>query len=210
MNYTNERKYLLNAPRLLLSLILIFSFSIVGISQKVRSQESSAVDVPEQAVERVVQRVLIWYFKASDNPKVIYLAEQGLRRSWLPSIKNIEFRLLSSEEIQQREKGVYLFTKVEKHSPNTFDIVFAFGDPECEFAGDRWHFLISKHRVRLWEKGEVFMGCSPPFSISNRNLTTACTRPVIACMPSARLMGFEVELRAGDAGRWAARFESKM
>lgn len=205
MNYTNERKYLLKASRLLVSLILIFSFSIVGISQKVNSQESYAVDVPEQAMERVVPRVLIWYFKVSDNPKVIYLAEQGIRRSWLPSIKNIEFRLLSSEEVQQREKGVYLFTKVEKHSPNTFEIVFAFGNPDCEYAGDRWHFLISKHRVRLWKRGEVFMGCSPPFSMSNRNLTTACTRPAIACMPSARLKGYTVSnVRAGDAGRYAA------
>jgi hypothetical protein len=201
MSRTNERKHLLNASKLLLSLILIFSFSIVGISQKVRSQELHAVSVPKQAVEQVVRRVLIWYFKASDNPKVIYLAEQGLRRSWLPSIKNIEFRLLSSEEIQQREKGVYFFTKVEKRSPNTFEIVFAFGDPDCDHAGDRWHFLISKQRLRLWRKGEVFMGCLLPSFISNRNLTTACTRPRIARLSSARRRACYIECAAGDARR---------
>jgi len=113
-------------------------------------------------VEQVVQRVLIWYFKASDKPKVIYLAEQGLQKSWLPSIKNIEFRLLTSEEIKQRKTSVYLFTEVEKHSPNTHNIVFTFGDAECKFAGDTWHFRISKPRMRLWRKGSIFGDCSLP------------------------------------------------
>ena len=144
--------------RFLSVLILLFSFSTSIVGQTEESDESVSVVIPDQVTEQVVRRILGWYFKPRNKPKVIYLAQQGLQQSWLPTIKNIEFRLLSSEEIQQKGLEVHFFTKPE-HSGNTYSIGFAFGDPSCDYFGHNWQFRISKQRVRLWESGSVGGGC---------------------------------------------------
>ncbi len=147
------------ACRLLFALILIYSFSFVGFAQTEDSEETPVAVVPEQAMEQVVRRILVWSFKPKNKPTVIYLAEQRIKQSWLPTIKNIEFRLLSIEEIQQKDLKVHFFTKPDL-SRNTYDIGFAFGDPTCEYLGANWHFRISKQKVRLWQNGGVGGGCS--------------------------------------------------
>jgi len=147
------------AFRLLFALVLISSFSIIGFGQTLESEEPPDVIVPEQAMEQVVRRVLVWSFKPRNKPTVIYLAEQGIKPSWLPMIENIEFRLLSIEEIQQKDLKVHFFTKPDR-SGNTYDIGFAFGDPTCDYSGENWHFRISKQKVRLWQNGGVGGLCS--------------------------------------------------
>lgn len=144
--------------RFLFALILISSFSVLGLAQTEESNETSVV-VPEQAMEQVVRRVLVWSFKPRNNPTVIYLAEQGIKQSWLPTIKNIEFRLLSIDEIQEKDLKAHFFTKPDL-SGNTYNIGFAFGDPTCEYLGINWHFRISRQKVRLWQNGGVGGGCS--------------------------------------------------
>jgi hypothetical protein len=156
-NYREARREL--ARRFLFALILIFSFSLAGFAQTEESDETPVV-IPEQAMEQVVRRILTWYFKPRSKPKIIYLSEQGLKKSWLPQIKDVEFRLLSETEIAEKE-GVYFFTKIEKRPGNKFYIGFAFGDPGCSYAGDSWNFRISKQKVKLWQPDEGFGGgCS--------------------------------------------------
>ncbi len=145
--------------RLLFALVLISGFSIIGFAQTIESEEPPDLVVPEQAMEQVVRRVLVWSFKPRNKPTVIYLAEKGIKQSWLPTIKNIEFRLLSIEEIHQKDLKVHFFTKPDLLG-NTYDIGFAFGDPTCEYLGVYWHFRISKQKVRLWQNGGVGGGCS--------------------------------------------------
>lgn len=148
------------AHRFLFALILISGFSIVGFAQTDESDETPVI-VPEQAMEQVVRRILTWYFKPGINPKIVYLSErQGLKKSWLPQIKGVEFRLLSETEVAEKE-GVYFFTKPEKRAKNKFYIGFAFGTSSCAYSGDSWNFRISKQKVKLWKPDEGFgAGCA--------------------------------------------------
>jgi hypothetical protein len=157
-----------------LTLVLIFSFSMFAFAQTVESEEQPEIVVPEQAMEQVVQRVLVYAFKPRTKPTVIYLAEQGIKQSWLPTIKDIEFRLLSIEEIQQKELNVYFFTKPDL-SGNTYDIGFAFGDPTCKYLGVNWHFRISKQKIKLWQNGGVGGGCGGSPRDLSRNITNQWT-----------------------------------
>lgn len=145
--------------KFLISLIVIFSFSMISFAQEVETDEPSDVIVPEQAMKQVVQRILVWSFKPQKQSKVIFLAEEGIQKSWLPSIKNIKFSLLSAKEVQQKEKGVYFFTKIDR-TGNQFHIGFAFGNPNCEYTGDYWQFYISKQRVKIWQNGLVGSNCN--------------------------------------------------
>ena len=145
------------AFKFLFALVLISNFSFVGFAQTEDSEETS-VSIPEQATEQVVRRVLIWSFKPRNKLTVVYLAEQRIKQSWLPRIKNIEFRLLSIEKIQQKDLKVHFFTEPEL-SGNIYSIGFAFGDPTCEYLGTYWHFRIANQKIRLWQNGGVGGGC---------------------------------------------------
>lgn len=147
------------ALSLLFALIIISYFSTTAFAQAIESDEPSDIVVSEHIMEQVVRRVLVWSFKSRNKPTVIYLAEQRIKESWLPKIKNIEFRLLSNEEIQEKSLKVHFFTKLERLE-NSYDIGFAFGDPSCEFLGMYWHFRISKQKVRLWQNGGVGGFCN--------------------------------------------------
>jgi hypothetical protein len=145
------------ALRSLSALMLLFTSSTGIVGQTVESDKS--VVVPDQAMEQIVRRVLGWYFKPRNQSKVIYLDEQGLQKSWLPTIKNIEFRLLSAEDLQKRGRGVYFFTEPER-SGTHYQIGFAFGYPYCKFIGDSWHFRISKQKIGLWQGDGIGGDCS--------------------------------------------------
>lgn len=146
------------ALKFFFSLMLIFSFSAISFGQTVEESDAPPVVVPEQAMEQVVRRILVWSFKPRKQKKIIYLAAQGIQKSWLPTIKNIEFRLLSDEEVRQRKEGVYFFTKPEC-SENEYSIVLAFGDPNCNYLGNSWYFRITNQRVRLRRPGNAAGGC---------------------------------------------------
>jgi hypothetical protein len=153
----NRKIYRRLVCKFLLALIVILGSSIVGFSQIPESDESVIV-VPEQTMEVVVRRILVWSFKPRKRPTVIYLAEQGIKQSWLPTIKNIEFRLLSNDEIQEKDSKVHFFTKPDLLK-NTYDIGFAFGNPNCEYFGAEWHFRIVREKVRLWQGGGFGGSC---------------------------------------------------
>lgn len=153
----NKEIYKRNVGRFLLALIIILSFSSIGFTQTTESGETVVV-VPEQVMKQVVRRVLVWSFKSRKKPTVIYLAEQGIKQSWLPTIKNIGFRLVPDEEIQEKDLKVHFFTKPDL-SKNTYDIGFVYGNPNCEYLGAHWHFRISKKKVRLWQSGGVGGSC---------------------------------------------------
>ncbi|MEO7673062.1 MAG: hypothetical protein ABIU09_03170 [Pyrinomonadaceae bacterium] len=153
-----KKRAVLRSQRIILRLIMILVFHLIGVGQTVDADESSGVVVPDQAMEQIVRRILIWSFKPRNKSKVVYLAEEGLQRSWLPAINNVEFRFLANEEIQQKGLQVHFFTKPQR-SANNYNIGFAFGDPSCHYWGKNWHFRISKEKVRLWQNGGVRGGC---------------------------------------------------
>lgn len=145
------------ALRFLAALIFLFSFSSLAVGQTEDSDESAPVIVSDQAMEQVVRRILVWNFKPRKQKKIIYLAEKGLQKSWLPEIEGIEFRLLSESEMAEKD-GVHFFTHLERLSPSKYQIGFAFGKPDCYFEGADWYFRISKQKVRLWKPNKGFGG----------------------------------------------------
>lgn len=145
----------------LFALMIILSISVTVSGQESEVEESSDNLVPENVMREIVRRILIYKFKPVKRKKVIYLAQNGIERSWLPEIGNIEFRLISNGEVEDRDSGVYFFTKPQL-TKNTYEINFAFGNPNCEYLGDGWNFRIANNKVRLWYAGEIGGGCSAP------------------------------------------------
>ncbi|MEJ7849702.1 MAG: hypothetical protein WKF92_16580 [Pyrinomonadaceae bacterium] len=86
------------------------------------------------------------------------LAKKGISEAWLLAISNIEFRLLSDEQIEDGGADVYFFKKPELKG-QTYNLGFAFGDPECSYVGDWWRFRIANNRLRLWKAGGMGNVC---------------------------------------------------
>ncbi len=105
-NYKEIKKKI--ALRFLPVLILFFSLSLIVVGQNEESNESVPVAVTDQAMEQVVRRILVWYFKPRKQKKVIYLAEKGLQKPWLPRIEGVEFWLLPENEVAEKD-GVHFF-----------------------------------------------------------------------------------------------------
>jgi hypothetical protein len=145
-------------------LVLFLLSSMAGLGQTPRTDTFYAVDLKEQDIEQVVKRILTYYFKPSGKPKVIYLAQEDIQKSWLPSIKNIEFQLLNADEIEQKKINVYLFSEIWQNTPSLYQVVFAYGDPRCKHLGDLWNFRVTKRKVSVWRKqdGQVEGWCSKP------------------------------------------------
>lgn len=137
---------------------LLFVLIIWCFSAFVNGQDSSVNPVPGEVMREVVRRILVYKFKSPNRPKTVYLAKDGIDRSWLPTIPNIEFHLLSAEEIEDKETKVYFFSKPELLG-KTYSITFAFGDPDCDYLGQSWNFRVSKNKVRLWLDRETGGGC---------------------------------------------------
>jgi hypothetical protein len=138
--------------RSLFTLMVILFFSVIVGSQEIEGEKSFVTPVPEIVMHQVVRRILVYNFKPVNRRKVVYLSKQGINQSWLPAIPNIEFRLLSDEEIEDKGTGIYFFTKPEL-SKRTYDIGFAFGNPDCEYTGETWRFRVAENKVRLWQGG---------------------------------------------------------
>jgi hypothetical protein len=144
---------------LLLSVLL--TFPIVTFGQAV-SGGKSQVAMPDNAMEQVVKRILIWKFKPRKELTTIYLYEKGIERSWLPSIKNINFQLATRDH----PKEVYFFKEPERNG-KVFTIGFGFGDPSCGGGGNNWSFRLSRRKVRLWKSDSGFgMGCGRSIEVA--------------------------------------------
>lgn len=144
--------------RLLFFLILISNFSVISFGQSFPLQEKE-VALPEQAMEQVVKRILTWTFKPRTKPTTVYLAEQRIKQAWLPTIKNIDFRLLSADEIEQKNLEVYFFTNPYL-SEKAFNIILMFGTASCDNVeySYPWRFRILKQKVKLWSSKKGFGG----------------------------------------------------
>lgn len=145
--------------KLLLFLFIISSISVNILGHDTDDEKSSVVFVPENVMQEVVSRILIYQFKPRTQEKIIFISEKGIKQAWLPTIQNVEFQLLTDEEIEDSGKDVYFFTEI-KISKRTYEIGLAYGDPDCDYIGNTWNFRFSKSKVRLWRlDGEFGGGC---------------------------------------------------
>ncbi|HMS41797.1 MAG TPA: hypothetical protein PKE69_16315, partial [Pyrinomonadaceae bacterium] len=139
--------------------VLLIALVFSGIAKGQETDESSKIEIPDNIKQEIVRRILVFKFKPLKRQKVIYLASEGINASWLPKIANIEFKLLSDEEIEDGEREVYFFTKstLEK---KTYSIGFAFGITNCSYIGDGWNFRITNNKLRLWYVSGIGGFCS--------------------------------------------------
>jgi hypothetical protein len=152
------------AVKLLLLSILILTFSSIALGQPDYEEVSeSVVKVPEFAMEQIVRRVLVLSLKPGAIPKVVYLSNRLVKRSWLPYIKNINFKLVTDQEARKSE-GVYFFTQ-PRLEQGVREIGFGYGHPDCEGTVETWRFRIYGQKVKLWRNGSFDMICSEPASI---------------------------------------------
>lgn len=134
--------------------------------QNIEAKQNFPSDIrnfaPENVMREVVGRILTYKIKPSRQRKIIYLSSQFISSSWLPQIKNIEFRLLSADEVEDIDEKIYFFTEPEFQAQGIYEIGFAFGDPNCNYSGDTWRFRVTAAgKVRLWEsRGGFGGGCA--------------------------------------------------
>lgn len=142
--------------------LAILCFPLIGFGQEDVSAGYTAAALPDPVMRQVVRRILVWSFKPRSRPAVIHLSAKGVKEEWLPSIKNIQFKLLSEDEVQRRaDQGVYFFRKTSlRKKTKTYEIGFGFGDPQCESDGTGWFFRVSGNKVRTWPITGWGFGCS--------------------------------------------------
>ena len=124
----------------------------VCLSVCVFAQESTnePIKLPDTVMEQVVSRILKWNFGPSTRPKSVLVAERGVKREWLPSISNIDFRLASDNDALKAKKGAFLFEGVQRVGRH-YSINVGWGDFECRGYGDVWEFFVGRDgKVRLW------------------------------------------------------------
>jgi hypothetical protein len=136
---------------------LICAASAFGQTADVESK------LPETVRREIVRRVLVYSFKPRLKPTKVFLYEKGIKREWLPEIKNIEFNLVPENELEQRG-NVYFFLEIYLFK-GKYVIGFGFGQPKCNARYDEWAFRVSKQRVKLWKHGrDGGMGCATLYS----------------------------------------------
>gem|GEM_PF-2781995 len=150
----------------ILFLILAFALSSITAAGQVSSDEEN-VALPDPVMQQVVSRILRWQFKPADRPRSVPVSERGIKREWLPSIRNISFRLASDNDALKAKKGVFLFEGLQRVGRH-YSINVGWGDLECSGSGDVWKFRVEKDdNVRLWRArdqgwGRGCGGTGPP------------------------------------------------
>jgi hypothetical protein len=130
-------------------LILACVLSSITVAGQVSSDEEK-VALPDSVMQQVVSRILRWQFKPADQSRSVPISEREIKREWLPSIRNISFRLASDNDALKEKKGVFLFEGLQRVGRH-YSINVGWGDFECSGSGDVWEFRVEKdHNVRLW------------------------------------------------------------
>lgn len=144
--------------RTLVGAFLALWFSTVSLSQ---DSDPHKVEVPDGVKRQIVERILRYEFKPRRTPTSIPLASSQVKREWLPEIRNISFELVPDERIQNRGKQVFLlnFDDLELNG-RVYTLNIGWGD-FCNAAGDRWSFIVTRNKLRLWPmNGGWGSGCS--------------------------------------------------
>ena len=159
MRFTHDQILRLIITVAALAFLITTPFSLLTKGQEKTDGQPTEVYVPDAVMKQVVNRVLKRYFKPRADKKIIFLASDGMKVSWLPKISNTEFHLLSTDEIRKFKGTVYLFTAAD-FADGIYSIGFAMGDGLCAYTGDYWHFRFVSGKVRLWENGRVGGDCA--------------------------------------------------
>ncbi len=120
--------------------------------------------VPEKAMEQVVRRLLLLYFKPSNQKTVVFLDKGNIRKSWLPRISGVQFKLIDSNDSRFRYQHHFEFefsvNELEETSKGKYEIGFGFGCPCSGYDGDLWHFVVKNERLVSLKKLDYGYGSS--------------------------------------------------
>lgn len=152
--------------RILREMLQRFSLGLVSIlffgTPIFPQDQDPSIELPDEIMKQVVRRVLIWEFKPVKHRKVIRLFDLGIKREWLPKIKNVNFSLLNSDaSATEAGSDAFFFRPAEKDGKD-YIIGFGYGDPNCGAEGKIWPLRIVKGRARIRfnETGGFGSGCS--------------------------------------------------
>lgn len=165
-----------------LKYLFLIGFTLVvttaALGQGGEVSDEPALIVPVYGMDQVVRRILIWSFKPRNKKRIVYLSGNGIDPAWLPRIKNVDFRLLSDEEVQQRRpKGFYFFRPLD-FEPGVYEIGFGFGVPPCKGSGNSWRYRMSGQKVKLWVNALFGIGCGSGMgTITGSGQSNGCLGP---------------------------------
>ncbi|MBS1794455.1 MAG: hypothetical protein JSS81_11405 [Acidobacteria bacterium] len=128
--------------------LLFLLLSLPAAAQN--GDQTPKISLPENVMAQVVRRILGWKFAPSKRPKTVLLSGRGVKKEWLPAIANVEFRLLTEDEVRDAKTGIYFFTAPEKEG-KTYNLGLGFGDPGCDYTGETWYFRPDGAKIRLWK-----------------------------------------------------------
>ena len=161
--------------RFFLLSVMVLALTTLAVGQDNDNETSKFAEVPEVVLRDVIRRVLIFQFKPVPKKKTVMLANKIYMRqprsstfavtidsSWLPKIRKVEFQLLNAPQ----DEDVFFFKEWEGAEPNTFQILFGHGNPECTYSGSLWAFRVGKDRSKLCLSGGAGAGCANDFATS--------------------------------------------
>lgn len=144
----------------MLSVFLSISLSIFCSSVRAQETESKAV-VPDAVMQNIVSRIVRSYFKPTSKARTVYISDRLIRKEWLPAIKKVNFVVLDTAAVLERQESVYFFK--ETGSEGESSIGFGYGWPHCKAFGDIWLFRTIGSRLRLSPvRGGWASDCGPP------------------------------------------------
>lgn len=185
-------------------LVLILAFvlpSITAAGQKSTDEENVAL--PDAVMQQVVSRILQWQFKPGDRPRSVPISERGIKREWLPSIRNISFQLTSDNDGLKAEKGVFLFEGLQRVGRH-YSINVGWGD-SCTGFGDVWEFRVENDKkVRLWRARDqgwsrwCFRNGAPTIRGLQIGETSPNELPGFEFFASGKLAGFKLGISSRE------------
>ena len=148
----------------LATLTLITAVVLLSLSSFSAAQRPA--ELTDDVLKQLVDRILRYEIKPSEIPRVVYisaatgyLARDGddstfvlipIRQEWLPSIRNVEFKLHEFKDEESDDTAGYEFNSVER-AKNRYEIKVAYGN--LGYGGGKgktWAFRIRRGKLRLW------------------------------------------------------------
>jgi hypothetical protein len=130
-------------------LFVVLPLVVLSFVSSISAQdEENVVVLPDSIMEQVVRKVVADHVISEKGVTEFFIAERGIRREWLPEMKNITFIIVADSKLGGFEKEVHFFKK-PRLIEGQYEIDFGFGDPDCSASGDTWQFEIVGDVVKV-------------------------------------------------------------
>jgi hypothetical protein len=130
------------------SLLVVY---LTAAAANADAQTKSVFGILEKTMAKVVGKALRSYFGSARRN--VRIADDGIRKSWLPRIANVRFILVPAEEAESSRENVFMFWELppEGRSRSVCFGVYNAGDGGT---GDEWSFDLNGSHIRRMGKCE--------------------------------------------------------